>query len=213
MRIGLASDSFGNLDALERALELFGRAEVDRIYFLGGRLADLDAALERRRRAREAGAGDAPVPRSDSEFLAAFEEALARHAAKDPLAGRIVRVASRACPEYGSGAVPRKQMDLVEGRICCLVNDKSELSRDDITNATVLFHGNADRGALVQIGPRYFVTPGRLRGAAPGGAPPTFGLLEMTERELALTVFSGDAAAELRTDRASFAAGAKMSVR
>ncbi len=209
MRIGLASDSFGNVDALGRALDLFARAPVDRVYFLGGRLADVDAALSRRR-----GARDAPVPRSDSEFLAAFEEALARHASQDAIADRIVRVASRACPEAASGAVPTKQVDLVEGRICCLVHDKSELDRDDITNATVLFHGNSDRAALVQIGPRYFVTPGRLRAAAPGAdGTPTFGVLEMTERELVLTVYSADRTAELRRDRASFAAGAKMSVR
>lgn len=209
MRIGLASDSFGNLEALGRALDLFARAAVDRVYFLGGRLADLDAALGRRRAPPEA-----PVPRSDSEFLAAFEEALARHANPDPLADRIVRVASRACPEAASGAVPMKQVDLVEGRICCLVHDKSALDREDITNATVLFHGNADRAALVQIGPRYFVTPGRLRAAAPGGdGAPTFGVLEMTERELVLTVYAADRTAELRRDRASFVAGAKMSVR
>lgn len=210
MRIGLASDSHGDLDALERALELFARAEVDRIYFLGDRLADLDAALARRRNAPR----EAPVPRTDSEFLAAFEEALARHA--DPVADRIVRVASRACPEYASGAAPRKQVDLVEGRICCLVHDKAELDRDDITNATVLFHGNADRAGVVQIGPRYFVTPGRLRTPSPprgGGAPPEFGVLEMSERELVLTVYSADRTAELRRDRASFAGGAKMSIR
>jgi hypothetical protein len=183
---------------------------VERVFFLGGRLADLDAVLARRRPKPER-----PVPRSDSEFLAAFEEALARHAAVDPVADRIVRVASKACPEYGSGAVPRKLMELVEGRICCLVHDKAELDRDDITNATVLFHGNADRAALVQIGPRYFVNPGRLRAPAPGGAaePPTFGVLDVTERDLVLTVYSADRTAELRRDRASFAAGSKMSVR
>ena len=208
MRIGLASDSHGNLDALEKALDLFARAKVDRVFFLGGRLADLDAVLGRRR-----GARGAPVPRTDSEFLAAFEDALARQAAADPIADRLVRVASRACPEYGSGAVPRKLMDLVEGRICCLVHDKAELDRDDITNATVLLHGNTDRAAVVQIGQRYFVTPGRLRAPAPGSEPPTFGVLDVTPRDLVLTVYSGDLTAELRQDRATFAAGGKMSVR
>jgi predicted phosphodiesterase len=208
LRIGLASDSFGNLDALERALALFARAPVDRVFFLGGRVSDLDAVQARRR-----GGRDAPVPRSDSEFLAAFEEALARQTAADPVADGTVRVASRACPEYGSGAVPRKIMELVEGRICCLVHDKAELNRDDITNATVLFHGNADRAALVQIGQRYFVTPGRLRAPAAGGEPPTCCILDVTERELVLTVYSADRTAELRRERASFAAGGKMSIR
>jgi predicted phosphodiesterase len=207
LRIGLASDSFGNVDALGRALELFARAAVDRVYFLGGRLADVDAALERRR-----GAKDAPVPRSDSEFLAAFEEALARHAAGDPIADRIVRVASRGCPEAATGAVATKQVDLVEGRICCLVHDKSELTREDIANATVLFHGNSAHAALVQIGPRCFVTPGHLRRAAPGGHPPTFAIAEVTAREVVLTVFS-DQCAEVGQQRVALATAGKMSVR
>jgi predicted phosphodiesterase len=209
VRIGLASDSFGNLGSLEKALDVFARSPVERVFFLGGRLADLDEALARRR-----GIRDVPVPRSDSEFLAAVEGALARHAEPDPIADRVVRVPSRACAEYASGALPRKQVDLLDGLICCLVHDKAELDRDDISNATVLFHGNADRAALVQIGPRYFVTPGRLRAPPPGegGPPPTFCVLELTPRDLVLTVYSGEGA-RLREERARFEAGAKMSVR
>lgn len=183
MRIGLASDTFGNAPLLERALEHFRRAQVERVFFLGGCAADVDAALSRRA---------AP--------------------AADPLAARIVRVASRACPEYGGGAVPAKQLDLVEGRICCLVHDKAELTRDDISNASVLFHGNSTHAALVQIGPRCFVTPGHLRAPAPPGSPATFAIADLTERELVLTVFS-DECVEVRQERASFAATGKMSVR
>ncbi len=206
MRIGLASDSHGNLDALEKAFALFARAGAERVFFLGGRLADVDAVLARRKR------GAPRAPRSDSGFLEAVEAALSRQAS-DPLGARIVRVASRGCPEYASGAVPGKQVDLVEGRICCLVHDKAELDREDIANATVLFHGNAERAAVVQIGPRYFVTPGPLGRASRAGEPPTFGILEMTERELVLVVYSADSVAELRRERANFAAGSKMSVR
>ncbi len=211
-RIGLASDSFGDLDALERALDAFTRAHADRIFFLGGRFADVDAVLARRR----GGSREAPVPQSDSEFLEAIRGALERHATRDPeaekLAARIVRVASRACPEYAGDGAPRKVMDLVAGNICCLVHDKSELSRDDIVNATILFHGNSGNAALVQIGPRYFVTPGHLRDPAPDGGPPTFALLEVGERELELVVYSGDGA-ELRRERAAFGSRGKMSVR
>ncbi|HEY6001760.1 MAG TPA: metallophosphoesterase family protein [Anaeromyxobacter sp.] len=211
MRIGVASDSFGNVELLGTVLDRFVRARVDRVFFLGGRCADVDAALARR------GAGatrEAPVPRTDSEFLAAVQGALSRQAgpAKDPLAGRLVRVASRACPEYASGSVPKKQVDLVEGLICCLVHDKADLDRDDIANASVIFHGNSGNAALVQIGPRTFVTPGHLRAPAPAGRPGSYGLVEVTPKELVLTVFS-EAGAELKRERASFAAGAKMSVR
>jgi predicted phosphodiesterase len=209
VRIGLASDSHGNLEPLERAIALFERAQVDRIFFLGGRVADVDAVL-----ARRAGSRDEPVPGSDAEFLSAVRSALARQAAAgtDALAGRIVRVASRACPEYETRKVPAKQMDMVDGRICCLVHDKAELSREDISNASVLFHGNSSAAALVQIGPRCFVTPGHLRRAAPGGQPPTFAIAEVDAREIVLTVFS-DECAELRQERVAFATAGKMSVR
>lgn len=208
MRIGLASDSFGNLDALDRALELFARLPVERVFFLGGRWADVDAVLARRRGRSKQG----PVPQSDLEFLAAVEGALGRtSAAEDPLASRIVRVASRACPEY-AGAAPKKIVDMVEGRICCLVHDKAELTRDDISNASVLFHGNSGHAALVPIGPRIFVTPGHLRLPPPGGPPASFGVVELDAREIALTVYSAEAA-ELRRDRAALGAGSKLSVK
>ena len=211
MRIGLASDSHGNLPALERALELFRRCRVDRVFFLGGRVGDVDAALAR----RAAGSPDGSVPRSDAEFLAAVRGALARQQeapATDPLDGRIVRVASRACPEYESGRVPRKQVDLLEGQIATLVHDKAELTREDIQNAALLFHGNTVAPALVQIGPRCFVTPGHLRSPAPEGRPPTFALVEVTSREVVLTVFS-DTSVELRQDRVFVGSSGKMTVR
>jgi predicted phosphodiesterase len=210
VRIGLASDTYGNLALLERAFELFQRAQVDRVFFLGARVGDVDAVLAR----RSGGSREAPVPRTDLEFLTAVRGALARQAdaAKDPLDGRIVRVASRACPEYETGKVPRMQIDLVEGRITCLVHDKADLGREDIANASLIFHGNSAAPGVVQIGPRCFVTPGHLRAPAPPGRPPSFALVEVTERELVLTVFS-EKAVELRQDRVALATSGKMSVR
>lgn len=190
MRIGLASDSHGNLDALARAFDLFARADVEQVFFLGGRCGDVDGVLARRR------------------------SAAARPARPDPLAARIVRVASRACPEYRSGAAPRTHVDLLDGKICCLVHDKAELSRDDIENATVFFHGNAPQAGLVRIGPRVFATPGQLRAdaahAGPGAA--SFALAELDGGELSLTVFSAEAA-ELRQERVSLSTHGKLSVR
>jgi predicted phosphodiesterase len=211
VRIGLASDSFGNLALLGAVLARFADARVDRVFFLGGRCGDVDAVLARR---GVGAAGEAPVPRSDAEFLAAVEGALARQAsaARDPLAGKVLKVASRACPEYASGGAPRKQVDLVEGRICCLVHDKAELTRDDIANASVIFHGNSAHAALVQIGPRTFVTPGHLRSPAPAGRPASYGIVEMTDREIVLSVRS-ETGEELRRERANVAGGGKMSVK
>jgi predicted phosphodiesterase len=209
VRIGLASDSFGNLDALERAIDTFGRQRADRVFFLGGRCADVDRVLARRR----SGSREVPVPGTDLEFLSAVRGALERQAGvgNDP-GPRIVKIASRACPEYESGTPPRKQVDMVDGHICCLVHDKAELSREDIANATVLFHGNSVQAALVQIGPRYFVTPGHLRAPAPEGRPATFALLDVQPAALELVVFS-DAGTELRRERAPFGSRSKVTLR
>jgi hypothetical protein len=209
MRIGLASDSLGDVDALERALAHLLRAQVERVFFLGARLADLDEVMARRRGVTRS----APEPATDAEFLAAVEVALARQAAAapDPLDGRIVKVASRACAEHAPGIVPPMQVDLVEGRICCLVHDKGELGREDIANASLLFHGNASAAGVIAIGPRVFVTPGRLRQPA-GGGPGSFAVADVGAAELTLTVFGTDCA-EIGVHHTPLSVATRMSVR
>jgi hypothetical protein len=65
----------------------------------------------------------------------------------------------------------------------------------------------------VQIGTRFFVTPGHLRASEPAGHPATFALLEATARELVLTAWS-PAGERLSEQRASFGpAAGKLSVR
>jgi predicted phosphodiesterase len=215
MRIGLASDCHGNVDDLARAIEHFQDAKVDRIFFLGGRCGDVDAALDRA--AVRPSDAVAEAEDSDDGFLAAFRGVLAAHAVgpdadRERLGKRIVRIASRTCPEYASGAAPRKLMELVEGHVACLVHDKSELTRDDITNAPVLFHGNSVQPAIVQIGPRVFVTPGHLRSPAPEGRPATWAIVELDPRSLTLVVHD-TGGRELRRERIDLGGRARMVVR
>ncbi len=214
MKIGLASDSFGNVDALAEALGRLLAAGADRIFFLGGRYADVDAALARRRTGTRD--GSAPLD-GDEGFLRAVEGALVQASAAGAdeardLQRRIVRVASRACPEYQQDRAPRKVFEMVDGLICCLVHDKSELSRDDIANAAVLFHGNSGRAAMVAIGPRVFVTPGHLRVLDPDGRPPSYALLDVGPEVLELVVYS-PSGEELRRERLEVGARSKMSVK
>ncbi len=214
MKIGLASDSFGNVDVLADAFDRLMAAGAERIFFLGGRYADVEAALARKR----AGVRDGSAPLDgDAGFLRAVEGALVQASAGGvdevrELERRIVRVASRACPEYQQDRAPRKVFEMVGGLICCLVHDKSELSRDDIANASVLFHGNSGRAAMVAIGPRVFVTPGHLRVLDPDGRPPSYALLEVGPEALELVVYapSGE---ELRREKLELGARSKMSVK
>ncbi len=218
MKIGLASDSFGNLEALRIALGTLTAAGADRVFFLGGHYGDVDALLGRQDVAAarpdcDGGAED------ELQFLRAVEGALAHRAARafaraegDRLARRIVRVASRACPEYESERAPRKVFEMVGGHLCWLVHDKSDLTHDDIANATVFFHGNSGNAAMVTVGPRVFVTPGHLRALDPDGRPPTFALLGIEGVALELTVYSA-AGEEIRREGAKLGPRAKVSVR
>jgi predicted phosphodiesterase len=214
MRIGLASDCYGNVPSLVRALEHFQASKVDKIFFLGGRVGDVDVALDR---STIAPSDPVSVADGDAGFLAVFRGVLAAHAVgpdedRERLRKRIVRVASRACPEYDAGTTPRKLMELLEGHVACLVHDKAELTREDITNAALLFHGNSAQAAVVQIGPRVFVTPGHLRAPAPEGRPATWAIAELEPRSITLVVHGLDGR-ELRRERADLGGHAKMVVR
>lgn len=213
MRIGIASDCYGNVDDLARALERFVEERVDRVFFLGGRYGDVDAAIARVRERRV----EVAAAEGDEGFLEVFRVVLAAHAVGpdeelERLRKRIVRVASRACPEYDAGTAPKKLMELLEGHVACLVHDKAELSRDDITNAPLLFHGNSAQAAVVQIGPRVFITPGHLRSPAPEGRPATWAIAELDSRAVTLVVYGTDGR-ELRRERAELGGRSKMVVR
>ncbi len=219
MKIGLASDSFGNVDALRLAFGTLSAAGADRIFFLGGRFGDVDAALL----SREEIAAVRPDGRASSgeelELLRAVEGAPAQSAARafaraeaGRLASRIVRVASRACPEWAVDDAPRKVLEMVDGHVCCLVHDRSDLTRDDIANSALLFHGNSGQAAMVAVGPRLFVTPGHLRALDSDGRPPTFALVAVEGRALELTVYSV-AGETVRRERSELAPQGRISVK
>jgi len=201
--IGLLSDSHGDLAAFDAAYELLRGKGAQRFIFLGGRYTDLDEWIldrrERSRGGREYSGADfiedvakwlavteqKPRPRSLSvtdDDLKALEG--------DPLLVRehFLRTPERDSLQYRDPAIPRKMLDMVGDTLCCLVHDKNDLSRDDLVNALVFIHGKESEPKLVQIGPRYFLAPGRLAGAA----EQTCALLEREDRNLRYTGFRLD---------------------
>lgn len=206
--IGVFSDSAGDLSLFHAALALLRSRGAERFFFAGGGYADADAWLKRQRDALRESAdytnehfledvtrhllGLDGLPRP-AAFGAAFELAQRAEEAAQTVE-RIVRT-----PERGSGAhkdpsVPRKLLDMLGDTICCLVHDKNELEREDLLNAGVLIHGNSPEPKVVQIGPRAFVTPGRLVG---GAGKPTVGLFQVQDRQISFSAYSLDGEAVL----------------
>ncbi|WP_257447251.1 hypothetical protein [Archangium lipolyticum] len=201
--IGILSDSHGDLAAFDAAYELLRAKGAQRFIFLGGRYTDLDEWIldrrERSRGGREYSGADfiqdvarwlavteqKPRPRS----LSLGDEAL-KELEEDPLLVRehFLRTPERDSLQYRDPSIPRKMLDMVGDTLCCLVHDKNDLSRDDLVNALVFIHGKDSEPKLVQIGPRYFLTPGRLAGAA----EQTCALLEREDRNLRFSAFRLD---------------------
>lgn len=188
--IGLLSDSHGDLDAFDAAYRLLRSKGAERFFFLGGRYADLEAWVtwrkQRSRGSREY--SDADFLADIASFLgsqeraaipkeAAPKEAAPKDAFTDPsagaeeedavqLRGRFVQTPERESLQYLDANVPRKLLEMVGDQLCCVVHHKNDLSRDDLMNATLFVHGASPEPKVVQIGPRFFATPGRLAGAA-----------------------------------------------
>lgn len=213
MKIGLLADSSGDIDALDRGTQLLLDKGAERLFFLGGRFPDVDELLTRRRQKRRG--HDAY---SDEDFVndvAAFLGSQARPGTRgtsidevERLRRCFSRVPCKQSLEYRDPKVPKKLVEMVGETLACLVHDKADLVKEDMLNAVLLIHGKSPEPNVVQIGPRFFVTPGRLTGAS----EQTCALIDLSAGELRFHAFTleGQAVKTL-----SFARGStnKMSVK
>lgn len=160
MRVGLLADSHGNAALLARcATFLTVQHGAERLFFLGGGVADLQAAVEFM--------AEEGVPGPKISWVAGHEDPGYR-------------------PESG------REIEMVGDLLATLIHDKAELTRDEITNSTLILHGNSTAPALVQIGPRFFITPGHLRGEEFRGEPPSCGLLALGPKAIQFAIFGAD---------------------
>lgn len=196
--IGIFSDSHGDLAAFDRAYRLLRERGARRYFFAGGNYSDLDEWVTWRN-AQAQGGGD---NYTNSDFLAdigswltggpqverppAFGLVPEALAGGDPeMAGvkdRFLRTPERDSPQYQDPAVGKKMVDMLGDALCTVVHDKNDLDREDLLNSVVFIHGKEREPKVVQIGPRYFITPGMLAGAP----VQTCGLLEVPEKEKVL---------------------------
>lgn len=235
MSVGVFSDSEGDLEAFDAAYELLRAKGATRFFFAGGRYTDLDEWISWKREKARGGAAysDADFLADVSSFLSGHEppvrmgafgaasdegatapeaekkvEALPQPSLEDlaQVKQRFERTPERGSAPYADPNVPKKHLDMIDATLCCLVHDKNDLEKDDMLNASVLIHGNEKEPKVVQIGPRFFVTPGRLKGAA----EQTCGLIESAGGVLRFSAFRLDGAECLAPQ--SLAGGGKTKV-
>jgi hypothetical protein len=217
--IGLFSDSHGDLGAFDAAYELLKAKGARRFFFMGGRYTDLDEwVLERKERALGGRSyTDQDFLADVSNFLSAQEQvsrpmafgSSGEEATIDRLKERFARTPERDCLQYLDPSVDKKRVDMLGDILCCLVHDKNDLTKDDLLNAQVFIHGKESEPKLVQIGPRVFVTAGKLTGAA----EQTCGLIDTSEKVLRFSAFTLDGRTVVDREPLALGGKTKLSVK
>jgi hypothetical protein len=221
--IGVFSDSDGDLTAFDSALKLLASKGARRFLFAGGRFADLDEWVKWKREEVKAqsdySGGDFLedvqnylIGLDQVERPAAFGTAHEQVRAIEELTrlrDKVLRAPEKGSLAYQDSAVPRKVLEMLGDSLCCLVHDKNDLDKEDMLNAVVLVHGKDNEPKVVQIGPRTFITPGRLT-----GSKPTVGLIEAQDRTVTYSAFTLDGAEVIRKQPISLGSGkTKISVK
>ena len=220
--IGVFSDSDGDLEALDKALRFLSKKGAKRFLFAGGNYKDLDDWVEAKRDEAKA-----QTDYSNLDFLAdvssfldegeqverpaAFGTAyeLSRKATElVTLKGKVLRTPEKGSLAYQDPAVPKKAVDMMGDVLVCLVHDKNDLDKEDMLNAVCLVHGKEPEPKLVQIGPRYFATPGKV-----SGAKPTVAVLELTAAGLKFTAYDLEDKVIVPPTQIQVAAKKKISVK
>jgi hypothetical protein len=220
--IGIFSDSNGDLKVLDAALKLLSTKGAQRFLFAGGRYADLDDWVKwKRDEARaltdytdadfledisnylsDADQVDRPPAFGNAYEFARTNEELRR------LAARVIRTPEKGSLQYQDPKCPKKAMDMLGETLCCVVHDKNDLDKEDMLNAVVLVHGNEKEPKVVQIGPRYFLTPGSLKGESP-----TVGMLEFSDKAIKFSAFTLEGDAVIESQVLQVTAKKKVSVK
>ena len=199
---GLMSDTQGDLIVFDQAIRLLSAKGARRFFFCGGKYSDLDDWVQWKR--------DQVKSASDYtnehfledvvNFLAeqeqldrppAFGTAYELARAADELSrvkDKVVRAPEKGSLQYVDPHVPRKGVDMVGDVLCCVVHDKNDLDKEDMVNAAVLVHGKEAEPKVVQIGPRFFITPGRVN----GGPKSTVAMLELIDKQLTFSAWTLD---------------------
>jgi hypothetical protein len=221
--IGIFGDTGGDVNLFDSALRLLSERGARRFLFAGGNYDDLDEWLRIKRdevRAQSDYSND-DFLEDVSRYLIGLEQ-LERPAAFGTawefareieevmrMKDRVVRTPEKGSLHYLDSSVPRKGVDLVGDVLCCVVHDKNDLDKEDMINAAVLVHGKEPEPKVVQIGPRFFVTPGRVK----GGPKATVGLLEVVDKQLVFSAFTLDGKIVIDKQPISVGSKTKLSVK
>jgi hypothetical protein len=163
VRLGVLGPAAGDLPGLARAAQqLLDEARVERVLYVGS-----DDALDRvvagwaRHIVGEAAPEHSLFDRAARRCAAASAEEIAKFVDAERARARL-RVFASLPP------APKRTIELLDGRVVCLLFDKALLDEEDILGASVIVFGKSATPLLRRVGSRVFVAPGTI-GVEGGG--------------------------------------------
>jgi predicted phosphodiesterase len=191
MRVGVLSDSHGNIGGLIDALDYLKSQGAERIFFLGHDVRDLEKVLDLKKALKKAESGIS----EDTDFLMTVGEFLDQKEGITPKLSKkkitdevswfkqnLLKVPGEGEPEYLLKTLPDREFEIVGGRILLFVHNPKVLSKEDLASASLILYGFTHLYQVNEVGGRYFINPGHLMNQEDQGRPPTFAIVELEGR-------------------------------
>jgi len=184
MRIGVISDSHGNLTSLLDTIDFLFQFPVDRIFFLGHDLKDIEKVLELKEAILKA-----HKKYDEESFIETLGDFLLKEEKKGSsvedeiswLKKNLVAIPGEGEPELRTRRKPDKEFEMVGGRILLLVHQVKSLSKEDIASAGMILYGATHKRKVDEVAGRYFINPGHLMAQPYRGEEGSFAILFLGE--------------------------------
>jgi len=103
----------------------------------------------------------------------------------------IVQVPGIYDERYKKGTLPAKIVETILGLNIMLVHSvEKDLSDNDLSRSDIILYGHSHHEELRLEDGRLFMNPGHMKGPLEKNMPPTFGLLNIMDREVSATIFN-----------------------
>lgn len=103
----------------------------------------------------------------------------------------IIQVPGTYDERYKNGTLPAKAFETVFGLTIMLVHSfEKDVTDEDIVKSDIILYGHSHHEELRLEDGRLFMNPGHLKGQLDKNMPPTFGLINIMDREVTATIYS-----------------------
>jgi uncharacterized protein len=102
----------------------------------------------------------------------------------------VVQVPGVYDERYRNGTLPAKIFETILGINILLIHSiDKDLCTEDISRSDIILHGHTHRNELRLDDGKLFFNPGHLKGKLDKNMPPSFGILDIQDREVVASIY------------------------